>query len=338
MKYKKQTEFFGIPVPHNEALNSDVEMLKMQIIENQLIAGTKGVKCAIFEEGEYSLEKDENDDFSVLLFATGDKPSINGILNGGYFEGKSRIIWDNLEKGYMHYLYVKWNAKTFKDKTAFRTFSTKVHRQSSNVQMLVAIVDLRGGEFSIECNPDGKKYATDISFHSNDYTNPHGKRIYQDQLFVRKRFVLNIVDDAVANPAIVIKDERNSNYPTLQCNKDIIFKDKRTSVQLTDDENSELKVGKSLVGAINEVGKNRADVLDFVSGGNTGTLISIEEGKRITAIHAHQRLSGENATQLPVGEIAIGYHSDGVVENPNEARIFNIGESGISMRAIIYYD
>ena len=58
--YKRQTQHFGIPVPGKEKLRSEVEMLKYQIIENQLLAASKGMKCAVFEEGQYTVQKQDN--------------------------------------------------------------------------------------------------------------------------------------------------------------------------------------------------------------------------------------------------------------------------------------
>jgi hypothetical protein len=104
---------------------------------------------------------------------------------------------------------------------------------------------------------------------------------------------------------------------------------------MSDEDNQSLDGdAKSLIGAIND-GRSRTVVVDFHSGGNNGVVISIEESKKIIAVHAHQVVSGEF---MPVGDIGVGYHSEGVVATENEAKVFNSGGMGIPMRAIIHYD
>jgi hypothetical protein len=58
----------------------------------------------------------------------------------------------------------------------------------------MATVDLREDIPVIETNPDGKVYSADVSRHASDSTNPHGRKLEQEQLFVTS--VLTLARDA----------------------------------------------------------------------------------------------------------------------------------------------
>lgn len=327
MSYKNKTPYFGIPVVGDgDRISETEEMKRALIIENQLIAASKGVKCAVFEDGEYFLIKDSEQEYSVILEATGENVSACGILNGGYFEGKPRLVWPNLEVGRVHWLYIQWLSDLFVNKTKFRLLSSTIEKNlTSGKLLLMAKIDLTGNDFSMDPYPDGKVYAQDIVIHANDNTNPHGRELVQDSLLIRKGIKVLLRDQSENDAAIEIEDLRDGRFPTLR-SEVLSFEDKYIFVDLTDRNNRELKTeNSSIIGAINELAKEQSIVIEFRSGGEDGKKVPIEGGK-ILAVFVSQIWEGKMGK---LGEYAIEYFDDKFV-------FYNEGDPGILLKAIVF--
>jgi len=333
--YSRKTEYFGIPVlGKGDRIDPDIEIERFQIIENQLLAGMKGLKCCVFEDGNYTLNQHTSTEFSVILQSTGPSPSARGIVNSGYFEGGPQILWPSLEKGYKYWLYITWMPRTYVDKRIFRAFSSTTEKdQSKGRFLLLASVDLKSKIPSVNVYPDGKIYADDIISHVADQTNPHGRKMFQDFLTVYKNMKFEIGDST--SPAIIVDDKRSGKYPTIESTREISLKDKRITLQISDDENPDLKTeSNSLVGAINELSTNRIEIVDFETNGIIGTVVEIPSNLEVMAVTAHQRVV--TSLKKNIGEIAIGYSQDGEVKDANKFKVFNSGDIGISMRAVVH--
>lgn len=176
MPYKKKTLFFGIPIPGSkDTIQSAEEEKGRNIIENQLLASTKGLRCAVFEEGHFNVIDNHDGTYSVALSQARGVYALCGIVGGGYVESKDPILWDNLDGGTSHYLYVQYTEGMYANPEIFRTVSSITAKDDTNNGfLLMASVDLSGKEPTINTAPDGKIYSSDI------VSNAMEKKIYTD--------------------------------------------------------------------------------------------------------------------------------------------------------------
>jgi hypothetical protein len=193
--YKQATKFFGIPVPgYKDGIWPDLELLKWQIVENLLMAAMRGNVNAIFREGNMQIRRDGNGTYSVLLTAGGNEPSIQGCVAGAYFDPENSVIWSGLVAGDSYYLYIKGSESTFQDAKAVVPVASSI-RLTMRYVTLVAKVNLTGDQYTIDRNPPGKVNARDLAQHALDYDNPHGEKMTQDELLVRKHLALGDNED-----------------------------------------------------------------------------------------------------------------------------------------------
>lgn len=242
-EYRRKTPVLGIPVVANgDRIDPEIEMKKALIIENQILAGTKGVSCMIFEEGEFSFLKRGTDEYDVRLSNESSVLSVSGVINGFFFYVTEALFWRGLKTGEKYFLYLKGKDDLPYNKGSVREVYLSAYRKTGNKNfMLMAIVDLRSESPTIDPYPDGKIYAEDLSLHLSDKVNPHGVELVQDTLVVREFLKLTSEDE--------------DTVPVVS-NKEITLIDKRVSVNLSDDNNHELQTeSKSLIGAINEINK-----------------------------------------------------------------------------------
>jgi hypothetical protein len=187
-KYKQATRYFGIPVPGwKDGIWPELEMLKWQMVENMLMAAMRGNVNAVFEEGDMSIRKERSGKYTVMLSATGSAPSARGAVGGAYFDAPSAITWSDLAPGQAYFLYIKGSTKTFQDAGQITTVSSP-RRLLSNSVTLLAKVDLIGDPV-LDRTPAGKIHARDLAQHVLDDHNPHGEKLTQDEILIRKRLV-----------------------------------------------------------------------------------------------------------------------------------------------------
>lgn len=187
--YKQKTKFFGIPVVGDgDGIWPEIELKKYQIIENLLKAGLKGMDNCIFNEGDLGLEHNQDGSFYVVMRPVGVKPVIEGIVGSAYFLVLDALTWDNLQAGKIYYLYVTGTSHTFSDFSSVRAFASEYEQNKMSV--LVGIADLRGATPCINRNPVSKIAVRDLTKHSTESENPHGKTLVQDEVVIRKKLVL----------------------------------------------------------------------------------------------------------------------------------------------------
>ena len=234
MSYKQKTPHLGIPVVgKGDRIKGDIEFRKYSIIENMLIAGTQGMKEVVFDDGDYHLTDEGGDTFAVNVRAGGTYPSIHGLVEGFYFKGPPKVIWDNLKKGYTYYLYVRGTPNTPHQNSAIRAVSS-IYPLGKGA-LLVAKVDLSKETPEVDPNPDGKIYSQDVARHAADTSNPHGRSIIQDEMTIAK--VLKFGEGAQV--------EIGGSLVPLE----------------------------TFAEAIASIGGRRAEVIDFESGGNDGVVL-----------------------------------------------------------------
>jgi hypothetical protein len=189
--YQYKTEFFGLPVPGNEKMTVEAEHHRWEIVENVLLAATKGVFCAVFEDGHYQLVDNIDGTYTVLLTGTGHEWALVGVLNGGLVKSSKPIIWENLRKGQTYWLYIQYQEGQFKDPSLFTTV-VRFNNIGDDVRRLLLLCKVNA-DGTIDEMPPGKTYSSDIAQHSNDSVNPHGEVLRQDDVVARRLFTVKDV-------------------------------------------------------------------------------------------------------------------------------------------------
>lgn len=207
-KYRQRTKILGIPVVgHGDRIWPETELLKYQIIENMLLAGTRGVRNCLFEEGDLKLESRDNGEFSVILRATGNTQCAVGLISGYYFEAPSQLEWNGLKAGKRYFLYLAGSAKILTEPSFVRTISSEYEKKDmAKSSILIATADLRGETPVLDRYPDNKLYERDLVRHGKDSKNPHGESMEQDELIIRKNLVL----DAQSGAGVTIRMAQGS--------------------------------------------------------------------------------------------------------------------------------
>ena len=188
--YKQRTKAFNIPVlGYGDKIWPELEYRKYTIIENLLLAATRGGVNCVFDEGSLVVRRQENGKYCVRLLASGSHCAAMGICGGAFFKTKSTIEWSDLETGKKYLLYLKTSPKTFEDYSDVRAISSDAKLMESTV-ILMGAVDLIGEKIVVDKNPVGKLNSRDLTEHILDNENPHGESLVQDEL-VTKRLILD---------------------------------------------------------------------------------------------------------------------------------------------------
>jgi hypothetical protein len=280
-----------------------MELQRFQIIENMLLAGTKGVRNCVFDDGLLELNPETDSTYVATARATGHSPSVIGMVGGAYFEAPAIVTWPGLKKGYFYYLYIRGTNKTFEDFNEVKAVSSTYTVEGDN--LLIATADCRSEQPKLEPYPDGKLYSEDLALHINDVENPHGRELLQDTLYVRQKLALYSPE---GNPAIV----------------EVLVDGKPVSVSPA-----------AIPGAIAELAGRQVIVVDFETAGPAGRIIEVKSTAKIVFMQVSR--SGNGKLVGSVGESAVGYFGvDPVLHLETEFSFYNTGDAGIPMRALIY--
>lgn len=339
MPYKRRTSFFGIPVPGSgDRINSETEMDKANLIENQLIAASRGAYCCVYEDGEYTALKGSDGFYVVRCSSYGGKPALLGVINRGLAQTFSTVKWANLNEGFFYYLYAEWTNTQFTNEESFAVTSYTSKQAQLETNLLLATLDLTGEVPVIDSNPDGKLYAKDFTSHINDTTNPHSPVLTQDELVVRKQLRAVVSDVNVKGGAIQIDDTRGGSEPSIETKGEMVLKDVRMSVALSDINNPELKTEEtSLVGAINELcDRNKIKAVSAVFAGVTGITVEVVGALEIDSVFVMAEKGG--IPDSGVGDVCVGYFQQDVdVPRADTFRVYNTGGIGGRFRATVLY-
>jgi hypothetical protein len=307
--YKKKTPLLGIPVSwYGDRIIPEMEMKKALIIENMLMAGMAGVREAVFDDGSYRLEKETDETYLVKLSATGASPSVKGMVGGAYFHAPSVVEWKGLKKGRKYHLYIRATSRVFEDCSAVRAFAEEHATESGG--LLVAVVDLGVAEPKVDAHPDGKLYSMDLARHMSDIENPHGRRLYQEELVVTERLILR---------------KEGEGQPVIQ-------------IEVEDDDIREFPAA-AFAGAVAELAGRRIEIVDFVSGGPEGVVLRVppSENPKARIFYAHVQRVVKGSFEGQVGEVGVGYMGeDSNVDENLEFAVYNTGVAGIEMKAVVY--
>jgi hypothetical protein len=304
MKYKQCTKRLKIPVHGlGDHLWPETEMQRFQIIENMLLAGTKGVRNCVFDDGMFRLNPETETTYVATLQATGHSPSAIGMIAGAYFEAPPIITWSGLKKGYFYFLYLRGTSNTFENFNEVNPIFSSFTLEGDN--LLMATADCRSEQPKLEPYPDGKLYSGDLAQHVNDVENPHGRELLQDVLYVREKLALYSPEGYPATVEVLI-DGKPVEFPS-----------------------------SALPDAVAEIAGRKVVTVDFTSNGSTGRVIEMKDAGTILFVQASQRFDGKALKSL--GDVAIGYFGeDQQIHLPNEFSFYNSGDSDVLIRALVY--
>jgi len=341
--YKNKSEYFGFPIVTDGETIIGTEQKKItEIIENQLIASTNGIKCSVFVDGSYSLIDNSDGTYSVLLRSNVVDPAIMGLLNGGLVHTTEDILWENLQIGKVHYLYLQYSDGMFQNPSGFRVVATTTAKASSDeLNLYLAQIDLTGDP-NMDTYPDGKIYSADMALHMTDHLNPHGLQLLQDYLLIKKRLDIVLEDAGELGSAVYIDDKRGIGKPAIETTDEMRLKDKRCTVVMSDDNNTELTTtNKSIIGAVNELNTIRQVNHSVVSGGETGTDITIAGASEIVNVIVTQEVVNQSSSSTLSSSSSstaveyIGNYSVKFVDNV--CTIYNDGALLLQMRVTVFY-
>lgn len=197
MAYKNKTKFYRIPtLGYGDVITEEEEVKKMNIIDNLLYASTFGSSKYILEEGEYNLEPYDEGYVLTIKKPFGGKYNILGVVNYRlFFSTEEKIRSPKMIEGNLWFVYVEYNSFVEDNPTRFDLIAKPVPVEESNKYLLVAKVDLTDkNNFKIITDTD-KIYAKNILAHTADNTNPHGKRLLQEELYLQGRRVYTSIYD-----------------------------------------------------------------------------------------------------------------------------------------------
>jgi len=294
--YNRRTRHLGLPVLwYGDRIIPEQELKKWNVVENMLLGGMGGVRSCVFDDGSYRLEPEPGGSFRVTVSATGASPGAEGVHDGVYFKTEM-VSWEGLKAGHSYHLYLTLSARTYEDCSAVRAASLTYPRDG--VGLLMAVVDLTSEPGSVNADPDGKLYSSDLSRHVGDSENPHGRKLRQDEVVVSK--VLELGPESVVR---IGEDEfPASMFPA----------------------------------AVAEVGGRRVERVDLDSPGPSGTVVKVNGAREVWAVVSVHVRASRGLPSGDVGEIGIGYHGeDPEADDKDEFVVYNGGDPGLPLRAVV---
>ena len=185
MSYKKKTKHYSIPyLSDGEPMDGNEQERIAKIVDNLLFAGNLGVAKALFDDGSYSIIKTVDKRHSLVIQNSASY-SLIGIVNYRLFCTGKVVEFKDLYQGAFYYIYIAYCSALDIDEEAFaRIATTDKYSKDDTTKILLATVDFRGETPIIEENPDGKMYSEEILAHTADTTNPHGRKLVQDEINV----------------------------------------------------------------------------------------------------------------------------------------------------------
>ena len=189
MAYKNKTRFYRIPVMgYGDAITEDEEMRQMSIIDNLLYASTFGASKCVLEEGDYSVKEQDGNYVLEISKPSNAECSLLGIVNYRLFMSTKTVTSTEMLRGSEWYVYVEYTSYLEDAADKFSLSVSPFEKDGDNF-LLVAIVDLTDVNH-IKINTDTDKiYAKSILAHTADKTNPHGRKLMQDELYLQNNRV-----------------------------------------------------------------------------------------------------------------------------------------------------
>lgn len=245
--YSGMTSVLRIPYPSgNDAITEENERHVARILENLLLGGLEGVRNAFFVEGSYVV-KEEPDYFSLILVSTGSMRGGTGLVGGRYFSFDT-VSWRVKKTPGMCYLYLSKGSDIDVDPTSVSTFSSWAKISSEESLLCVEVKIDNDLRITTDTSPVGKYFSRNLKGHVDDNVNPHGEELIQDKIITKEcqsdRFYCS----------------QKGDTPALESSNEMILKDKRVSVQMSDSENSSLNYGRSIIGTLNYCLKEISDI------------------------------------------------------------------------------
>ena len=142
------------------------------------------------DDGDYDIYYN-GDGTYTLSISKAESYSMIGVLNRRLFFSTEDVFITDLRKGKKYYFYICYQDSMNLNPMSFRKVLSTTIKAESNYCLLMAIIDLTGEKPIIIEDPDDKIYTKNIIAHANDFSNPHGRKLYQDKLFVNDALYVN---------------------------------------------------------------------------------------------------------------------------------------------------
>jgi len=236
MPYGRTTNNYGIPIPlQGELLEESEEIKKMAIIDNQLRGAIVTFGNTVFEEGSYALTG--SGPYTVTLSPSGG-PSVRGILNNGFIEDYSSVVWSSIPDGQLSYLYLRYRAEQYESASTFDTVVSSIE-VTGDTYLLMATLDATGVA-TLDTAPSGKSTSSGILAHINDSSDPHGSTLTQSILSILTELSVTLgvskslgVTQANAGATVsLLKLTNSSSQPDIEAVNDLLVKDQTLQAKL----------------------------------------------------------------------------------------------------------
>ena len=192
MGYKNKTKFYRIPVMGaGDRMTESQNMKQWSIVDNLLYTATFGCQKCFLEQGKYSLQfSSSGRSCNLVIQPVGnDGFSLMGMLNYRLFYSKDRLVIGTMFADMQYYVYVEYEESMETNPFAYQINFYNYQKQVNKYRMLLCIVrTTKDPVIDLDVN---KVYSKNILAHTMDITNPHGKNLYQDNLFVDNKLMLN---------------------------------------------------------------------------------------------------------------------------------------------------
>lgn len=224
MAYKNKTRFYRLPsMGFGDVLTQEQQWIKDSIMDNLLYAATFGCDKCFLEQGNYYIQQHQNDCFCYLIIQPTDKDtfSLMGILNYRMFFSKERLVVGKLCYDSRYYVYVQFDEQMQTDPSCFRIVYDERKRQINEYNMLLCVVQTYKNNLKVYTDVN-KVFAKNILAHTKDYTNPHGEKLLQKDLYVFNELKVkgNEITGSIYDSFITQSDQYVYNIPE---KKNVIF-------------------------------------------------------------------------------------------------------------------
>lgn len=185
MTYKNRTRFYGMPViSKNDQITENDEMIQYGIIDSLLYLACFGSRKAIIEDGNYSIQFNEDGTGAYLLISKNGQSShaIFGILNGRVFYSEQTLKIGRLVPNMTYYVYVEYNESLELNPMAIRTGFYVEEQENSPYSIPLCVITTTPGSPVIDLDVDKPNISSVLSGHIEDNLNPHGETIIQKNM------------------------------------------------------------------------------------------------------------------------------------------------------------
>lgn len=190
MSYKRTTNFYRIPyMGSGDRMTEQNNQQQWLILDNLLYASNFGCDKCFLQDGDYQLQKENNNYQLKIRPLHSDGFALLGILNYRLFYSKHVLTVNNLIANNRYYIYLEAGELLDTNPESFYIHAYTVKQMITPYNLLLCIVETTSESLII--TDVNKVFAKNLLAHTKDNTNPHGKQMYQYDLNVVNSLTLN---------------------------------------------------------------------------------------------------------------------------------------------------